>query len=200
MRAGTKGVEGLIALDAGLACAIVDEIAERLRHGHVAALADAYDAHHVAVRAFARRLVGDDAAAEDLVQEAFLALPKAIDRFRGGASLRSFILGIAANHARHHVRAAARRRLAHRRSGEEASPPPSTPEDRARKRELAEELTRALDELPFEQRLAIVLCEVEERTAADAARIVDAPEATIRTRIFHAKRKLREILSSRGAR
>jgi RNA polymerase sigma-70 factor (ECF subfamily) len=38
------------------------------------------------------------------------------------------------------------------------------------------------------------LCEVEQRTSVEAAEIVGAPEGTVRTRLFHAKRKLREIL------
>jgi RNA polymerase sigma-70 factor (ECF subfamily) len=174
--------------------AVPSDLVERLRRGDVAALGEAYDEHHEHVRAFARRLLGDAAAAEDLVQETFVALPEAIRRYRGEASLRTFVVGVAANHARHHVRAASRRRSAHARSEERVRPAPETPEEQARRRELAAALTRALDALPFEQRVAIVLCEVEQRTSAEAARIVGAPEATIRTRVFHAKKKLRELL------
>jgi hypothetical protein len=47
-------------------------LVERLQRGEDAAVGEAYDRHHVAVRRFARRLVGDEAAAEDLVQEVFL--------------------------------------------------------------------------------------------------------------------------------
>ena len=53
----------------------------------------------------------------------------------------------------------------------------------------------ALDQLPIEQRVAVVLSEIEERTSAEIATIVGAPEGTVRTRVFHAKRKLREILA-----
>jgi RNA polymerase sigma-70 factor (ECF subfamily) len=60
---------------------------------------------------------------------------------------------------------------------------------------LAHALTRALDSLPLDQRVAIILCEVEGRSSAEAAQIVGTPESTIRTRIFHAKRKLRELLA-----
>jgi RNA polymerase sigma-70 factor (ECF subfamily) len=176
------------------------DLAERLRRGDAAALAEAYDEHHEHVRTFALRLVGDPAEAEDLVQETFLALPLVIKSFRGDASLRTFVLGVATNHARHHVRSASRRRAAHARA-RDADDATSTPTDeQTHRRELAEALTRALDELPFEQRVAVVLCEIEERSSAEAARIVDAPDATIRTRLFHAKKKLREILQSRGVR
>jgi RNA polymerase sigma-70 factor (ECF subfamily) len=174
------------------------DLVERLRRGDSAALGEAYDLHHVQVRAFARRLLGDSEAAEDLVQETFLALPRAMATFRGDASFRSFVLGVAANGARHHVRAAARRRAAHVRSEDESRVPAPSPEERLSRRELAEALTRALDALPFEQRVAIVLCEVEDRTCAEAAAIVGAPEATVRTRIFHGKRKLREALAAMG--
>ena len=171
------------------------DLVARLRRGDATALGEVYDEHHEHLRAFARRLLGDASSAEDLVQDTFLALPAALSTFRGDASLSSFIIGVAANHGRHHIRSAIRRRAAHERSHDVERPPPSSPEDRAGRRELAEALTRALDQLPFEQRIAVVLCEVEERTCAEAARIVGAPEATVRTRIFHGKRKLREALS-----
>jgi RNA polymerase sigma-70 factor (ECF subfamily) len=53
--------------------------------------------------------------------------------------------------------------------------------------------------LPLDQRVAIVLSEIEERTSAEIATIVGAPEGTVRTRIFHAKRKLRELLGGGAA-
>jgi RNA polymerase sigma-70 factor (ECF subfamily) len=164
------------------------------------ALAEVYDAHHEHVCAFAHRLVGDAAEAEDLVQETFLALPQAMRSFRGDASLRTFLIGIATNHARHHVRAASRRRAAHARSSQEEHATSVATDESTHRRELARALVSALDELPFDQRVAIVLCEVEERTAAEAALIAGAPEATIRTRVFHARKKLREILDARGVR
>jgi RNA polymerase sigma-70 factor (ECF subfamily) len=172
----------------------------RLRAGDLGALGSVYDAHHEHVRAFARRMVGEDAAAEDLVQETFLALPRAVARFRGESSLRTFIVSVAVNHARHHVRAAARRRAAVARFGREPHAGSSTPADEAARAQLAAAQQRALDTLPVEQRAAIVLCEVEERTSGEAARILGVPDATVRTRIFHAKRKLVEALSKEGLR
>jgi RNA polymerase sigma-70 factor (ECF subfamily) len=172
-----------------------DRLVERLRAGQMEALGAAYDAHHVHVRAFAQRMLGDLGAAEDLVQETFLALPRAIGRFRGDSSLRTFLISIAVNHVRHHVRAAARRRGAAARFGREPESTRSDPAEAVARAQLAATLMRALDALPVDQRVAIVLCEIEERTSAEAARIVGAPEATVRTRVFHAKRKLAEALA-----
>ncbi len=175
-------------------------IVARLQARDMAALGEAYDAHAVHVRAFAQRMIGDDAAAEDLVQETFLALPRAAARFRGDASLRTFLVSIAVNHARHHVRAAARRRAMAARFGKEPSVGSAGPAEDVARAQLAAALMRALDTLPIEQRAAIVLCEIEERTSAEAARILGVPEGTVRTRVFHAKRKLAEALAHEGAR
>jgi RNA polymerase sigma-70 factor (ECF subfamily) len=178
------------------------DVVARLRQGETAAVGEAYDAHQAAVQAFARRLVGDAAAAQDLVHEVFVALPKAIHGFRGDARLRTFLLSMTVNHARHHLRAAARRRAAMDRFARDPSNDTRDPgqERHAMSRDFGRELSRALDALPLDQRVAFVLCEVEERTSRDAAEIVGVPEATVRTRVFHAKRKLREELEKRGVR
>jgi RNA polymerase sigma-70 factor (ECF subfamily) len=177
-----------------------DALVVRLRRAEPDAVAQVYDAHHAAVRAFAKRLLGDAAAAEDLVHEVFVSLPKASRNFRGESSLRTFLISVAVNHARHHVRAAQRRRRAISAYGKLPSADARDPEHEARRKELAELLTRALDTLPVEQRVAFVLCEVEERTSREAAEIVGAPEATLRTRLFHAKKKLRQALETEGVR
>ncbi|WP_437668693.1 RNA polymerase sigma factor [Sorangium sp. So ce131] len=175
-----------------------DTLVERLQRGDAAAIGEAYDQHYDAVRGFARRLTGDDAAAEDLAHDVFVSLPQAIQRFRGGSSLKTFLIAIAVNHARHHVRAAARRRAAMERLAlepEEADA--SSPEREAGRADLAQALNRALDALPDAQRATFVLCEVEERSSREAAEILGVPEATVRTRLFHAKQKLRTLLEER---
>jgi len=170
------------------------ELLARVASGSAPALAAVYDAHAERVHAFARRLVGDDQAAEDLVHDVFLALPAAAARYRGDASVRTFLLSIAQNCSRHHVRTAARRRAMLNRFEDEPRAPASPPDREAERRQLAACLQRALDALPLDQRIAFVLCEVEEQTSAEAAAIVGAPEGTVRTRLFHAKKKLREAL------
>ena len=177
-----------------------DELVLRLQRAEPSAVAEVYDAHHAAVRAFAKRLLGDAATAEDLVHEVFVSLPQAVRNFRGDSALRTFLISVAVNHARHHVRAAQRRRRAISAYGELEQAHARDPEHEARRRELADLLTRALDTLPIEQRVAFVLCEVEERTSREASQIVGAPEATLRTRLFHAKKKLRQALETEGLR
>lgn len=175
-------------------------LVERLRRGELDAVGEVYDRHHAAVRAFARRLVGDEHAAEDLLHEVFVSLPAAMKRFQGGSSLRTFLVSIAVNHARHHLRGAARRRAAMDRLALEPPQSPPDPERQADRASLARALDRALDALPLDQRVAFVLCEVEERTSREAAEITGAPEATVRTRLHHARLKLRAALEKEGFR
>jgi RNA polymerase sigma-70 factor (ECF subfamily) len=176
------------------------DLLDRLRAGETAALGEAYDLHHAFVRKFARSLVGDDALAEDVVQETFVALPQAIRRFTEGSTLRTFLVGIAVNHARHAVRAAARRRAMADRWAAQPICMAATPEADLRHRQLAEALSRALDELSMAHRIAFVLCELQELSAVECAALLEVPEATVRTRVFNAKRKLRAWFDRRGIR
>jgi RNA polymerase sigma-70 factor (ECF subfamily) len=189
--------ERLVREDAG-PTSVRDEptsdLVARLRRAEVAAITAVYQQHHVAVRAFAQRLVGDIEAAEDLVQEVFVALPSSVTRFRGDCALRTFLISIAVNHAKNHVRSASRRRAALARLAREPEPSGHDPERELQRGELADRLLLALDALPLEQRVVVVLSEVEERTSSEIAILVGAPEGTVRTRLFHAKRKLRELL------
>lgn len=176
-----------------------DSAADGLREGDLTALGQIYDEHHVAVRTFARRLLGDDAA-EDLVHDTFLTLPKALRRWNGEGSLRTFIIGVAINHARHHVRSRARWRSMLSRFAREPEPRPRSQEEVSEQRRLSDMLSRALATLSFDHRTAFVLCEVEERSSPEVAQILAIPEATVRTRLHHARLKLRAALEREGAR
>jgi RNA polymerase sigma-70 factor (ECF subfamily) len=171
-----------------------DGLLDRVRRGEVDAVAAAYDAHHLALCSFARRLLCDDHAAEDLVQDVFVLLPRVAHRLHAGKSLRAFLLGVAANRARHHLRnLACRKRFAARLSREPA-PSVETPERANERRALAVRLERALEVLTIEHRVTFVLKEIEGCEAREVSEILGIPEATVRTRVFHARKRLREAL------
>jgi len=174
-------------------------LAAAVAEGELAALGRLYDEHHAAVRAFARRLI-DEAGAEDLVHDTFLTLPKALARWNGQSTLRTFIMGVAINHARHRVRSKSRFGFAIARFSREPERVEHNPEERSEQKQLAAMLRRALETLSFDHRTTFVLCEVEERTSVEAAEILGVPEGTVRTRLHHAKQKLRAALIKEGAR
>lgn len=162
----------------------------------VRAVAELYDACHSRVRRLARRLLGDDGAAEDVVQEVFAALPRALRKFRGDADLPSFVLSIAVKKARSHLRSTIRARRALARLALQETPlAREDPEQDAYREQLARKLVAALDRIPAAQRETFVLCEVESMSAAQAAALLGIPEATVRTRLFHARTRLRVLLA-----
>ena len=170
-------------------------LVDGLRAGRLDALAAAFDRWHSRVRVLARRLLSDPASAEDVVQEVFASLVRAMRGFRGEVDVETFILAIAVKRARHHQRAAVRRRRAMERLALEGRLARPDPEQDTYRRELGLRLEAALDHLPIAQREAFVLCEVEELSSPRACEIADVPEATIRTRLFHARRRLRDLLA-----
>jgi len=173
----------------------------RVRKGDAKAVAEVYHLHQQGIRSFARRMLGDFEAAEDVVHDVFVALPKATQRFRGEASLRTFLTGMALNLCRRHIRSAVRRRRAMAKlSSVPESPSTATPEAEVGRRRLADALQRGLETLPMAQREVFVLCSVEERGSPEVAEILDVPEGTVRTRLFHARRKLRTFLEEEGIR
>ncbi|HEY7374222.1 MAG TPA: RNA polymerase sigma factor [Polyangia bacterium] len=194
-RARSRPSIAIASVPPGLA-ADEQAIVAGLRAGRLEALAAAFDRWHARVRVLARRLLSDPASAEDVVQEVFASLIPAMRRFRGEVDVETFILAIAVKRARHHQRAALRRRRALERLAVEDRLGRQGPEEDAYRRELGLRLEAALDQLPIAQREAFVLCEVEELSSPRASEIAAVPEATIRTRLFHARRRLRDLLSA----
>ncbi len=142
------------------------------------------------------RLLGDFAAAEDAAQEAFLAAYRGLSRF-GGGSFRAWLMRIAANQARDELR---RRRRRPASSLESALADPTRREPslrdeaprRAEQRARERALQAMLERLPFEQRLVVILIDVQGRSYEEAAEVLDEPIGTVKSRLFRARRKLRD--------
>lgn len=172
------------------------ELLAGLRCGRLEAVAQAYDLHQAALRAFVGRYLGDPSLAEDVVHDVFVELPRLVFCFRGEASLRTFLFSVALNRARHVLRSRLRRENTALRASEASTPDPvTTPDQHLDRKRLSAALVQALDALPPDQREAFLLCEVEEHASREVAAIVGAPEGTVRTRLFHARKKLRDWLS-----
>lgn len=171
-----------------------DHLLDAVGRGDPQAIRALYREYHEQVRAFARRLLGSEVDTEEVVQEVFLALPKAMRRFRSDSRLATFIMGIAVNHARHYVRAATRRRAAMTRfaaeEAEQASTRSEMPDETLAREQLAERLLLVMDQLSEDQRVAFVLCEVEERSSREVAEILGVPGSTVRARVAAAREKL----------
>lgn len=143
------------------------------------------------------RLLGDLAAAEDATQEAFIAAYRHITRFRGG-SFRAWLLRIAANACYDELR---RRRARPTQPIEEAidlaSPGGSeSPEVYVVRRELARHIQAGLATLPPDQRLAVILRDVQGLSYEEIAQVTSSSLGTVRSRLSRGRARLRDYLKA----
>lgn len=160
--------------------------------GDAAALGALFDRFQDAVYRFAARLqMTDDLARDDLVQATFLEISRTAHAFRGGSTVKTWILGIATNVARHTLRSEQRRRVHQARFLEKQSCAPMLVDDQVARRQLLARIREALEALPREQQLAFILCDLEQLPGAEVARILEIPEGTLWRRLHTARRAVR---------
>lgn len=156
-------------------------------------LADAYQHHHEAVTAIARRVCGADHAV-DVTQDVFVALWSEPGRFDPGrGSLRSFLMVLAHHRAVDVVRSETSRRA--REQKVDAAAPPVRVEDRLLCSETAARVRNAVDGLPVKEREAIVSAFYEHRSYSAAARWLGVPEGTLKSRIRSGLQRLHPLLT-----
>ena len=181
---------------------------QRCAAGDEIAFAELVAEHQRMVVQLAVNLLGDRDEALDLSQEVFLRVFRTIARFRGQSTLRTWIYRIAVNQARNRHRFWRRRHRADQvsldvhvathgefRSGAEAGP------DRVfAQKELAAKLQSALDALPFDQRTAIVLREIDGLSYDEIAYSLGVAVGTVKSRLTRARQTLRLELREARAR
>jgi RNA polymerase sigma factor (sigma-70 family) len=162
--------------------------------GESAALGALFDRYYDAVRGFLARMSGtDDRDLDDLVQVTFETVPRAARRFDGRAQVRTWLLGVANNVARHHVRTEIRRR----RLSEAVAADARTPSDATAtilERERAERLRQAIAGLPPKLREVFVLVYLEGVPGPEVADLLGVREGTIWKRLHEARAHLRATL------
>lgn len=156
------------------------------------ALAVLFQRHHAALYRFLSRFLGHrDPDLDDLVQSTFVEAWVHAARYRPRSSVRAWLFGIAANLARHHKRSFARRRNALTLLSKAPPRSPSSPDERASRRQMIERVELALDELPYGQRLAYVMCDLEGVKGTEAARVLGVRPGTIWRRLHEARKFIR---------
>lgn len=169
--------------------------------GDAPALGALFDRFHAAVYRFASRLaVTDDLARDDLVQATFLEVQRAAPRFRGTSSVKTWILGIAANIARHTLRAERRRRVHQAKFLERVDAAVEPIDAQLERRELLARIAEALSRLPRDQQIAFILCDLEQLPGVEVARVLDIPEGTLWRRLHTARKAMRHAIESASGR
>jgi len=164
--------------------------------GDSAALGALFDRFHVAVHRFVSRLAASDGlGCDDLVQATFIELPRTAGRFKGTSSVQTWILGVAANVARHQVRGEHRRRALQARYMRTATEAPRPPDAELDRRRLLLRVAAALAELPHDQQVAFILCDIEQHPGVEVARVFEIPEGTLWRRLHMARKAIRAALA-----
>ncbi len=168
---------------------------ERLRAGDARAFEALVIAHQHRVFGVALRMLRNRAEAEEVAQEVFLRVHRAIDDFRGEAKLSTWLYAITSRLCLNRL-ASGERRMA--REGEETlarlASGDDDPADTMERSELETALRRAIAGLPDERRIVVVLRDVEGLSYEEIAAALDLPLNTVRSRLHRARMDLKEKL------
>src|ERR671914_618156 len=175
---------------------------ERCAGGDERACAELVAAHQRMVYNLALHLLGDRDEALDLSQEVFLRVFRTLSNFRGQSALRTWIYRIVVNQARNRQRWWRRRHRADQLSlddhlkqcGEFESKAEASPDRLLARKETAERIWTALDKLPFDQRTALVLREIDGLRYDEIAFSLGIAVGTVKSRLTRARQALREEL------
>jgi RNA polymerase sigma-70 factor, ECF subfamily len=169
----------------------------RIAGGDRLAMQVLFARHHVRVYRFVLRLVRNEAAAEDLISEVFLDVWRQAAKFEGRSAVSTWMLSM----ARFKALSTLRRRTEEELDDETAGTIEDTqddPETALAKKDKGAALRQCLERLSAEHREIVDLVYYHEKSVAEVSSIVGIPEATVKTRMFYARKKLSELLKEQG--
>jgi RNA polymerase sigma-70 factor (ECF subfamily) len=162
-----------------------------LLRAHVAGSPDAFGElvrrHRDRLWAVALRTLGDREEAADALQDALISALRAADRFRGDAAVTTWLHRIVVNACLDRIR---RRQARPTVPLADTYPPPIAPVDS----DTALDVRAALAQLPYEQRVALVLVDVQGYPVSDVSAILQVPEGTVKSRCARGRARLASLL------
>jgi RNA polymerase sigma-70 factor (ECF subfamily) len=178
------------------------DLISRSKSGDVEAFNLLVEQYQRMVYNLALRMLGNAEAAEDASQDTFLSAYKAIGKFRGG-SFKSWVLRIAANSCHDKLRVARRYRVVSLDTlllEPDELPQANnneSPEDYALRRELGRFLNEGLKHLPEDQRLVVILSDVQGLSYEEVAQATGSSLGTVKSRLNRGRTRLRDFLLQR---
>jgi RNA polymerase sigma-70 factor, ECF subfamily len=169
----------------------------RIAGGDRLAMQVLFARHQVRVYRFVLRLVRNEATAEDLISEVFLEIWRQAGKFEGRSAVTTWMLGIARFKALSVLRRRQEEEL-DEETAERIEDHSDDPETVLAKKDKGEVLRQCLTKLSAEHREVIDLVYYHEKSVEEVAQIVGIPEATVKTRMFYARKKLSELLKQQG--
>lgn len=184
-------------------------LVKRVKSGDQRAFRVLVERYQRKVYAVALGMLKDKEEAMDVSQEAFVKVYKYLDHFKGDSSFYTWLYRITVNICIDVIRkrgGSSRgedvefdETLAHDTAeaqiGALGSRLGTNPQKSALRRELADKILEALDQLPEKHRAILLLREIEQLSYEDIARALEIPKGTVMSRLFHARAKAQKILS-----
>ena len=170
------------------------ELLRRHADGDPDAFSELVHRHRDRMWAVALRTLGDQEEAADALQEAFLSAYRAAGRFRGDAAVTTWLHRIVVNACLDRLRRRAIRPVVP--MGDDATLDSVAPKnlDPTSAHELSLDVSQALQRIPFEQRAALVLVDMMGYAVDDAAKVLDVPPGTIKSRCARGRARLAPLL------
>src|SRR5262249_24417885 len=194
IRPQPAAVAAVFALAATVGETSSDEnLVRQIAVGSKPAMQALFDRHRTYVYRWLLRFVSNETLAEDLLSEVFLDVWRQADRFERRSSVSTWLMSIARYKA-----LSARRRRTEAELDEKLRPPSRirrmTTEVALQEKDQDKRLRRALIRLSPEHRKVIDLVYYHEKSVDEVAHILDLPPATVKTRMFYARKKLAELV------
>jgi len=173
-----------------------DEVlVKRIARGDKLAMQALFARHRTSIYRWLVRFINDTTLAEDLLSDVFLDVWRQADRFEGRSSVSTWLISI----ARFKALSARRRRIdaeLDEKIEATVADPADDPEAALQKKDRGEVLRQALIRLSPEHREIIELVYYHEQSVDECAEILSILPATVKTRMFYARRKLAELVES----
>jgi RNA polymerase sigma-70 factor (ECF subfamily) len=189
-----SAVAAVAAIAATAAQSSSDEaLVNRIAAGDRLAMQVLFARHRMPVYRWLLRFVSNESLAEDLLSEVFLDVWRQADRFEGRSSVSTWLMSI----ARFKALSARRRRVdaeLDERIETTVADTANDPEVALQEKNRSELLQSALTRLSLEHREIIDLVYYHEKSVEDCAHILGIPAATVKSRMFYARKKLAEVL------
>lgn len=173
------------------------ELVARVARGDRAAVRLLFMRHHARVYRFVTRQTGSETMADDIANEVFLELWRQAPKFEGRSEVSTWLLGIARFKSLSYLRKRKEAWIGED-DGDQVADDADTPEVRAMKDDKGAALRRCIDKLPEVHRSVVDLAYYHGKSISEIAEILAIPEATVKTRMFYARKKLGESLVAAG--
>ena len=180
--------------DSRLASPTDEELVQRVRKGDEQAMNLLVDRHHGVVFRTCAAILSDEDLAADASQNSFLKAFRAIERFRGEAAFRTWLLAIAGNEARGLLRKVKRRREDRVEDLDMLPAVGNDPSVEVTLRSEVERVREVLANLPEKQRLSVTLRIFEGLSFREIGDSIDSTEGSARVNYHHGIQRLRELL------